>query len=101
MQACNAYLPIVTENDDTDVVSLEVEGHSPDAGLEFNHLTCLDLGETEDSGDTITDGNDGSEFFQVVLHNLEVRDTDRHKWSPPYLAPRLWTTVQSRRACFK
>lgn len=51
-------ISIVTKNDNTDVVSFEVESHSADPGLEFDHLTCLDLGETEDSGDTITDGND-------------------------------------------
>jgi len=51
-------ISIVTKDDNTDVVSLEVKSHSTDSGFEFHHLTCLDLGETEDSGDTITDGND-------------------------------------------
>ena len=71
-QACrqlHVYLPIVTKNDNTDVVSLEIESHTHDTGFKFDHLTCLDLGETEHSGDTITDGNDGSKLFQVVLHN--------------------------------
>ena len=79
---CNAYLPIVTKDDNTDVVSLEVKSHSTDSGLEFHHLTCLDLGETEDSGDTITDGNDGSELLQVVLHNMFVRPMKRRVWRP-------------------
>ena len=69
LHGCNAYLPIVTKNDDTDVVSLEIKSHTHDTGFKFDHLTCLDLGETEHSGDTITDGNDGSKLFQVVLHN--------------------------------
>ena len=63
------YLPIVTQDDNTDVVSLEVESHSHNSRLEFHHLTCLDLGETEYSGNTITDRNDGSELFQVILQS--------------------------------
>ena len=61
------YLPIVAENDNTDVVSLQVESHTLGARLELHHLTSLDLGETEDSGDTITDGDDSTEFLQVIL----------------------------------
>ena len=64
---CN--LPIVTEDDNTDVVRLQVERHALDARLELHHLTGLHLGETEDSGDTITDGDDGTELLQVVLRN--------------------------------
>jgi len=67
-------LSIVTQNDNTDVVSLQVESHTLDSRLEFNHLTGLDLGETEDSGDTITDGDNGSEFLEVILRiQNEVR----------------------------
>ena len=61
------YLPIVAENDNTDVVSLQVESHTLGARLELDHLTGLDLGETEDSGDTITDGDDRTELLEVVL----------------------------------
>jgi hypothetical protein len=61
-------LPIVTKDDNTDVVSLQVESHALDSRLELNHLTSLNLGETEDSGDTITDGDDGTELLQVILH---------------------------------
>ena len=61
------YLPIVTENDNTDVVSLQVESHTLGARLELNHLTGLDLGETEDSGDTVTNGDDRTELLEVVL----------------------------------
>jgi len=57
---------IVTQDDNTNVVSLQVESHTLDSRLELNHLTGLDLGETEDSGDTISDGDDGSEFLKVV-----------------------------------
>jgi len=60
-------LSIVTENDNTDVVSLQVESHTLGARLELNHLTGLDLGETEDSGDTVTNGDDRTELLEVVL----------------------------------
>ena len=60
-------LPIVTQDDDTHVVGLQVESHALDSRLELDHLTSLHLGETEDSGDTITDGDNGSEFLEVVL----------------------------------
>ena len=59
---------IVTKHDNTNVVSLEVKGHTLDARVEFDHLTSLDLGETEDSSDTITNGDDSSEFLQVILN---------------------------------
>jgi len=57
---------IVTQDDDTDVISLQVKGHSLDTGVELNHLSGLDLGETEDTGNTISNGDNSSEFLQVV-----------------------------------
>ena len=81
-----SYLPIVTQDDDTNVVSLEVKSHALNSRLELHHLTGLDLGETEDSGDTITDGNDGSELFQVVLEKAMVRYMGTRIWRPSYLA---------------
>lgn len=62
------YLPIVTEDDNTDVVRLQVQRHAFNAGLEFHHLTSLDLSQTEHSRNTITDGDDRTEFLQVVLY---------------------------------
>ena len=61
------HLPIVAEDDNTHVVGLQVESHALDSRLELDHLTGLHLGETEDSGDTITNGDDGSELLEVVL----------------------------------
>ena len=61
-------LPIVSQDDDTDVISLQVEGHSLDSGVELNHLSGLDLGKTEDTGNTISNGDNSSEFLQVVLY---------------------------------
>ena len=63
------FLPVVTQDDNTNVVRLQVEGHTLDTGVEFNHLTCLDLGKTEHTSDTIADGNDGTEFLEVVLNH--------------------------------
>lgn len=60
-------LPVVSEHDNTNVVSLEIEGHTLDPRVEFNHLSGLNFGQTENSGNTITDGYNSSELFQVVL----------------------------------
>lgn len=68
-------LPIVTQDDNTDVVSLEVEGHALNARLELNHLSGLDLGESEDTGNTITNGDDGSELLEVILRTIEAVST--------------------------
>ena len=62
------YLPVVSENHNTNVVSLQVEGHTLDAGVELHHLTGLNFGETEHTGNTVTDGDDSSELLQVVLN---------------------------------
>jgi len=48
-------LSIVSQHDDSDVVSLEVKSHALNSRVELNHLSGLDLHEAEDSGDTITD----------------------------------------------
>ena len=61
------YLPIVTEDDNTNIISFQVEGHTLDTGAELNHLTSLDLGKTEDSSNTITNWDHSTEFFQVIL----------------------------------
>ena len=61
------YLPIVTKDDNTDVVSLQVQSHTLDSGLELNHLSGLDLGQSKDSCNTISNGDNRSKFFQVIL----------------------------------
>ncbi len=60
-------LPIVAQDDDTHVVRLQVERHTFNATAELNHLTGLDLHETEDTRNSVTDRNDSSEFFEIVL----------------------------------
>jgi hypothetical protein len=47
---------IVTEDGNTDVVGLQVEAHSSDTGGELNHLLGLDVSETVNTGDTVTNG---------------------------------------------
>ena len=61
------YLPIVTKDDNTNIISFQVESHTLDAWAELHHLTSLDLGETENSGNTIPNTDDLTEFFNIVL----------------------------------
>jgi len=49
---------IVTEDDNSHVALLEVEGHAAETASEDHHLTGLDIGEAVDAGDTITNGDD-------------------------------------------
>jgi hypothetical protein len=58
---------IVTENDDTDVVGFQVERHTSDARGKLHHFTGLDLLEAEHTGNTVTNRNDSTVFFDVVL----------------------------------
>jgi len=71
---------IVSEHDDTDVISLQVKSHTLNTGVELNHLSGLDLGETENTGNTISNGDNSSEFLQVVdlvdSGNLGLQDGD-------------------------
>jgi len=61
---------IVSEDHDSDVVGFEIQGHSTDSRGEFNHLSSLDLAETENSGNTISNGDNGTVFFNII----ELRD---------------------------
>ena len=60
-------LPIVTQDDNTDIISLQVESHAFNSRLELHHLASLHLGETKDPSNTITDRDDRAEFFKIVL----------------------------------
>jgi len=72
---------IVTQDDDTNVIGFQVQGHTSDTRGELDHFTGLDLGETEDSGNTITDGNNGTELLNVVqltdLGDFLLEDDER------------------------
>jgi hypothetical protein len=47
---------VVTENGDTDVVRLEVEAHAANTRGKLHHLLGLNIAETVNTGDTVTDG---------------------------------------------
>lgn len=47
-------LPIVTKDDHSYIVCFQVESHTFDSTTELHHLSCLDLGETKHSCNTIT-----------------------------------------------
>ena len=61
-------LSIVTKDDNTNIISLQVKGHTLDTGGELNHLSGLNLHETEYTSDTITNGNNSTKFFEVSLN---------------------------------
>ena len=61
-------LPIVSEDDDTDIIGFQVQGHTSNSGSELNHLTCLNFIQSNDSGNTVTNANDCSEFFYIILN---------------------------------
>lgn len=63
-------LPIVTQDDNTNIISFQVEGHTLDTAAELNHLTSLDLGETENSGNTISNWDHSTEFLKIILHKV-------------------------------
>ena len=60
-------LSVVTQDDDTYVVRLEVESHTLDSGAELNHFSSLHLHEAENSRDTVSNRDNSSELFQVIL----------------------------------
>lgn len=57
---------IVTQDDDTDVIGFQVQGHTSDSGGELDQFSGLDLGQSENSGNTVSDGDDGTGFFDVI-----------------------------------
>ncbi len=60
-------ISVVSEHDNTDIVGFQVQCHTSDTWAELNHFSCLDLGQAEHSGDTVSNGNDSSEFLDVIL----------------------------------
>merc|ERR1719266_3031424 len=56
---------VVTEDDNTNVVRLQVEGHALEARAEFHHLLGLDVLETIHTGNTVSNGEDTSSLLQV------------------------------------
>merc|ERR1719402_1281271 len=56
---------VVTEDDNTNVVRLQVEGHALQARAEFHHLLSLDVLQTIDTGNTVSNGEDTASLLQV------------------------------------
>mmetsp|Transcript_17320 Transcript_17320/g.24659 ORF Transcript_17320/g.24659 Transcript_17320/m.24659 type:complete len:292 (+) Transcript_17320:580-1455(+) len=50
-------ITIVTEDHNSDVVLLQVKGHTAETAGEDNHLSGLDIGKTVNTGDTVSNGN--------------------------------------------
>ena len=62
----NVNLPIISENDDSDIVGFEVQRHSSDSTGKFDHFSGLNFLQSEDSGNSVSDADDGSVFLDVV-----------------------------------
>lgn len=60
-------VPVIAENDDTDIIGFKIEGHASDAGSELDHLTGLDLIEADNSGNTVADANDCAKLLDIIL----------------------------------
>jgi len=56
---------VVTENDNTDVVRLQVQGHTLQSRREFNHFFGLHVLQTVDTGNTVTDGEDTTSLLDI------------------------------------
>ena len=61
---------VITEDNHSDVVSLQVEGHSLDARVEADELSGLDTLEAIDTGNTVSHGQDASEMDDRGLVGL-------------------------------
>lgn len=59
---------VVTEYDNTDVVGLQVKGHTFQTGAKFHHLVGLDVFKTIYTGDTITNAEYTTGFFKIGLN---------------------------------
>ena len=56
---------VITEDDNTNVVGLQVESHSLQAGAELHHLLGLDVLEAVDTGNTVSNGEHTAGLLQV------------------------------------
>ena len=68
-----------TEDNNTDVVGFEVQGHALNAAGEFDHFTGLNVVQTIDAGDTVTDGENATHFghFGFLTEILDLVFQDR------------------------
>merc|ERR1712087_943158 len=56
---------VITEDDNTNIVRLQVESHALQSGAELHHLLGLDVLEAIDTGDTVSNGEDTACLLQV------------------------------------
>merc|ERR1711953_35936 len=56
---------VITEDDNTNIVRLQVESHALQSGAELHHLLGLDVLEAIDTGDTVSNGEDTAGLLQV------------------------------------
>merc|ERR1719318_143416 len=56
---------VVTEDDNTNIVRLQIEGHALEAGAEFHHLLCLDVLESIDTSNTVSNGEDTASLLKI------------------------------------
>src|SRR5690606_10562984 len=47
---------VAAEDDDADIVDFEVQRHAADTARELDHFTSLDVVQTVNAGNTVTDG---------------------------------------------
>lgn len=58
---------VVTEDHNTNVVGLQVEGHALQSGGEFHHLIGLDVVQAIDTSDTVTNAQHAASFLKIGL----------------------------------
>ena len=89
---------MLTEDDNTDVVGLQVEGHALQAGAELNHLSCLHGVQTENSCDTVSNGDDITELNKIILRNERILQLERFQRSlsrgQPRTLPRRFSFIK-------
>ena len=70
--------PVITEDDNTNVVNFQVQRHAANSTREFDHFTGLDCVQTVNAGDTVADAQHATdlgyfgvlaEVFDLVLEN--------------------------------
>lgn len=60
-------IPVITEDDDTDIISLQVKSHTSDSWSKLDHLSGLDFIKTNNSSNTVTNTNDSTKLFDIIL----------------------------------
>merc|ERR1711890_148659 len=56
---------VITEDDNTDIVWLQVKSHTLQARAEFHHFLSLDILQTVHTGDTVSNGEYTASLLQV------------------------------------